>query len=539
MNFVRHTHCENCSSSDANSVYQDGHKYCFSCQTHTASTTSLVNHDKLDYKNLWDFNECNGYYIDLVSRKISEETCRKAGYWITKRNGVAYQVANYLDQNGQLISQKIRNAHKKFICTGNHKVGSLFGKHLWNTGNKIVVTEGEIDMLTIMELQGGKYPVVSLGHGASSAKKTCAANYEYFNQFNEIILMFDNDEAGYQAVTDAAQVLPVGKVKVAVLPYKDINLCYLENSEKAVLDQIWNAGLWTPTGIGSFQSFRERVLKRARETDIQNGLYFNGCDGLNTSTLGIRPSEVFMVTAGTGIGKSSFMRQQALHWGLKDNKKIGLLMLEERIEDTIEDLMGLNNQVRLRQNYRLRKELIENGRYVEWYDAIGNNSHIYLYDSFAESDPEKLFYGLLYLRAVLECDVIILDHISILVSSSKENDERRMIDRLMTKLKLFAHDTGVKLILVCHLRNPDHGKAHEEGRQVSISDLRGSSTLRQIPDTIISLERNQQGDAVNKIQVRLLKCRFTGKSGVVGFMTYNPVTGWLTNDNTDSFNSEF
>ena len=34
-NFVRHERCENCGSSDANARYDDGHAFCFSCETYT------------------------------------------------------------------------------------------------------------------------------------------------------------------------------------------------------------------------------------------------------------------------------------------------------------------------------------------------------------------------------------------------------------------------------------------------------------------------------------------------------------------------
>ena len=33
--FVRHTACEQCGSSDANALYADGSRYCFSCRTYT------------------------------------------------------------------------------------------------------------------------------------------------------------------------------------------------------------------------------------------------------------------------------------------------------------------------------------------------------------------------------------------------------------------------------------------------------------------------------------------------------------------------
>ncbi len=40
-NFLYHTSCDNCGSSDANSVYDDGHSYCFSCNKHTKTEVEM------------------------------------------------------------------------------------------------------------------------------------------------------------------------------------------------------------------------------------------------------------------------------------------------------------------------------------------------------------------------------------------------------------------------------------------------------------------------------------------------------------------
>ena len=535
--FLFHAPCENCGSSDGNSVYSDGHQYCFVCEHRVAGDEekreelasrrrSGSRGGKPAMNNVWNFGESQGKYSALTARGISKETCQKAGYWIAKVNGVCYQVADYRDQNGSIISQKVRDKDKNFKTTGSHKSDALFGKHLWNGGKKIVVTEGEIDMLTVMELQDCKYPVVSLGHGASAAKKTCAANYEYFDQFEQIILMFDMDEAGRKAVEEAAQVLPAGKVRVAVLPCKDANECHMLGEDRAIMEQIWNAGPWIPDGVVSALSLRERIREHLGSEDAV-GVLFSGCSGLNDRTLGARGGEVIMVTSGSGMGKSTFVRQQALMWGKAMGKKVGLAMLEESVEETAEDLIGLNNHVRLRQSDDLKKAIIEDGRFDQWFDELFGNDTFHLYDSFAEAEADRLLAKLAYMRTGLGCDVIVLDHISIVVSASEESDERKMIDRLMTKLKGFAKSTGVVLVVICHLKNPEKGKAHEEGRPVSITDLRGSGALRQLSDTIIALERNQQGDAPNLVLVRVLKCRFTGDTGIAGYMEYNKKTGWL------------
>lgn len=534
--FLYHAPCENCGSSDGNSVYSDGHQFCFVCEHRVpaseerkqelSSRRRIVGGGKPMTYNVWNFGESNGRYSALTARGISKETCQKAGYWIAKVDGVMYQVADYRDQNGNIVSQKVRDKDKSFKTTGSHKSDALFGKHLWNGGKKIVVTEGEIDMLTVMELQDCKYPVVSLGHGASAAKKTCAANYEYFDQFEQIILMFDMDEAGRKAVEEAAQVLPAGKVRVAVLPCKDANECHLNGHDREIMEQVWNAGPWIPDGVVSALSLRERIREHL-SSEESVGLLFSGCTGINDKTLGARGGEVIMVTSGSGMGKSTFVRQQALQWGTAIGKKVGLAMLEESVEETAEDLIGLHNRVRLRQSDSLKREIIENGKFDQWFDELFGNDTFHLYDSFAEAETDRLLAKLAYMRSGLGCDVIILDHISIVVSASGESDERKMIDNLMTKLKGFAKSTGVVLVVICHLKNPEKGRAHEEGRPVSITDLRGSGALRQLSDTIIALERNQQGDNPNLVLVRILKCRFTGDTGVAGFMEYNKETGWL------------
>lgn len=534
--FLYHAPCENCGSSDGNSVYSDGHEYCFVCEHRVPASDERK--EKLSTRrrtysggnnmsnNVWNFGDSNGRFSALTARGISKETCQKAGYWIAKVDGNMYQVADYRDQNGTIVSQKVRDKDKNFKTTGSHKSDALFGKHLWNGGKKIVVTEGEVDMLTVMELQDCKYPVVSLGHGAAAAKKTCAANYEYFDQFEQIILMFDMDDAGRKAVEEAAQVLPAGKVRVAVLPMKDANECHLNGHDREIMEQIWNAGPWVPDGVVSALSLRERIREHLTSEESV-GLLFSGCSGINDKTLGARGGEVIMVTSGSGMGKSTFVRQQALQWGKAMGKKVGLAMLEESVEETAEDLIGLHNKVRLRQTDELKKAIIKDGRYDQWFDELFGDDTFHLYDSFAEAEVDRLLAKLAYMRTGLGCDVIILDHISIVVSASGESDERKMIDNLMTKLKGFAKSTGVVLVVICHLKNPEKGKAHEEGRPVSITDLRGSGALRQLSDTIIALERNQQGDMPHLVLVRILKCRFTGDTGVAGYMEYNKATGWL------------
>lgn len=530
--FIMHTPCENCGSSDGNSVYSDGHEYCFVCEHRKPATgeSSAPRSQGRMLKvatDLLTFGDAQGQYVTLTARGILEETCKKYGYWVGAYKGQLHHIANYYAEDGTLVGQKLRDKDKNFCTRGSVSDKLLFGKHLWNGGKKIVITEGEIDCLTVAQIQGCKYPVVSVPLGAKAAKKAIAANVEYLDQFEEIILMFDQDDAGRAAVVECAEALPTGKVKIAVLPMKDANDCMMDGQTKAIMDAIWNANPYIPDGVVSATDIKERVKKFMKENKAE-GLTFLDMKDIDGKTLGARFGEAIMVTSGSGMGKSTFCRQMFHNWGRKYNIPVGLCALEEAVEETIIDFVGIDNRVRLRQNKEIRDAWLEDGTFDACYDSLFESGNFYLYDAFAEGDIDKLIAKMTYMTDGLGCKAILLDHISIVASAMEDNsDERKALDRMMTKLKAFAKKKQIVMVIICHLKNPEKGKAHEEGREVSVSDLRGSGALRQLSDTIIALERNQQGGAPNIVLVRILKCRFTGDTGVAGFMRYNKVTGLL------------
>ena len=82
------------------------------------------------------------------------------------------------------------------------------------------------------------------------------------------------------------------------------------------------------------------------------------------------------------------------------------------------------------------------------------------------------------------------------------------------------------MFVVSHLKRPEK-KGHEEGAQVSLSQLRGSGAIAQLSDMVIGLERNQQGANPNVLTIRVLKNRFSGDTGVSGHLYYNQDTGRL------------
>lgn len=457
----------------------------------------------------------------LSARKLNQDTCSKFKYMVGDYKGNPCQVANYYDDNGNIVGQKLRFPNKSFAVLG--KISNrLFGSQLWSSGKKIVITEGEIDCLTVSQLQSNKWPVVSIPNGAQAAKKAIEANLEYLDKFEEVVLMFDMDEPGRKACEECAKVLPAGKAFIANLPLKDPNECLLEGKGSEVIQAIWNAKPYRPDGIVSGTDLYEKCVTDI--DDLKDSVEYPWV-ALQNKTKGARHGELYVITSGSGMGKSTILRELEFYFGVERKELCGIVALEESTRKTGLELMSLylNRRIMLDPS-----STDEAGRKEAFVETIGNG-RFYLYDHFGSLDSNNLLGKLRYMIVSLGCKRIFLDHISIVVSGTdadEDGGERKAIDKLMTNLRSLVEETQCTMFVVSHLKRPEK-KGHEEGGQVSLSQLRGSGAIAQLSDMVIGLERNQQGDCPNVLTIRVLKNRFCGLTGVSGHLKYNTETGRL------------
>jgi twinkle protein len=162
---------------------------------------------------------------------------------VGKFNGQACHVANYRDSEGNVVAQKLRFRDKSFVWLGETTKVGLYGSHLWrNEGKMVVVTEGELDALSVNQAFGLKYPCVSIPNGCKSAKRLIAKNIDWLETFETVVLCFDQDEQGRAAAKEAAEVLSPGKVKIVTsLGFKDANEALMNGNSKAIVDGIYGA----------------------------------------------------------------------------------------------------------------------------------------------------------------------------------------------------------------------------------------------------------------------------------------------------------
>lgn len=529
MAFVKtHQPCPSCDSSDALSVNEDGSSFCFACQEHTPperkkpmEATTLPAPSK--ETPVEAINALAGLYHSLPtpaigSRRISLATCERYGLVSDGSKEVWFP---YHNEEGKFCAVKKRSiADKKFFIEGDWKSTTLFGQQCFTKGGKYVtIVEGEYDALAVFQMLGSKWPVVSIKSGAGGALKDCKAQYEWLNSFENIVVCFDSDEPGQQATNQVASLFG-SKVKVfkPVEGYKDGCDWLLAGKEKEFIDRWWSAERHMPDGIVAGSSLWDTVSKPLDKAEVSYPF-----EGLNKLTYGIRKGELVTVTAGSGLGKSQFLREIIWHILCKTQDNIGLMFLEESVRKTGLSLMSLaaNKPLHLPDIEATDEEK------KDAFNATLGTDRLYMFDHFGSTNIENIVSRTEEFARAFGCGYIFLDHVSIVVSAQDNGDERKALDRVMTELRTLVQKTGISLIIVSHLKRPDT-KGHEEGAATSLAQLRGSGSIAQLSDMVIGLERNGQAEDEkerNTTKVRVLKNRFSGITGPACHLLYSKDSG--------------
>jgi twinkle protein len=520
-----------CGSSDAATLYDDGHIYCFSCNAvyNDESIGGDINKEKKHkakencrkHVKLIDVEEPN--FCSIPARRLTVETCKKYGYHIaTLPNGNTVQIADYKNAQGEIVWQKVRDKDKNFMITGDMET-LFYGQHMFNGGKKLVITEGEIDCMTVSQLQSNKYPVVSLPNGCKSAKKVFEANIEWLEKFDNVIVMFDMDKPGQEAVESIQGILSPKKLLIATLPLKDPNECLLAGKGSEVIRALWDARQYRPENIINANDVEEEFFTEVDDSTISYD--FPWCKNLNAMTNGVHKQEILMLVAGTGIGKSTTMKEISYKLAVVDKCKIGCIFLEESPKKTIREFLSLKVKQPLSLRWgKLSQE--EKDFFRPAYEELFGDGKFVMFKHFGSLDIDTIMSTMRHLVVVEHCDFIMLDHITMAVSAlDTDKSDNKVVDILMTQMRALVEETGVGMIVISHLRKTDSkSKSFEEGGTISSDDLKGSGALKQLSDTIIALERNQQAEDTvekNTVTIRVLKTRLAGETGIAGWLTYD------------------
>lgn len=448
--------------------------------------------------------------------------------------GVVSRVYYPYYDSSSITGYKIRNLPKKFMVAG--KLSGFFGQQLCPKTPKasLYITEGEEDALALKTMfMGSRWAesdIVAMPNGANFDKEV-QSQVGFLSKYNRIILCLDNDEPGTSCAKKMAGWLSgfVDDIRVVKLPLKDASDCLKAGLAEEVKAAIKGTQKYRPDGIIHGSEISVSDIMRA----VPVG-YSTPFPDLDEKLKGVRKGEIVTVCAGSGIGKSTLVREIGYHLVAHHNLTVCHIALEDVVESTAGAYIAMDNNVPS-SLFRTKPSILPVGKIEASMDRIVRK--MYFFSHFGSIDSGEFKARLLY-YARAGVDFIILDHLSMVISGSDVQNERKEIDKIMTDLASMVVGTGVGLINVVHLKrreSRDSGKSLNEGGSVSLTDLRGSAALEQLSWSVIAMERDQQAEDGSEdfSEIRILKNRTWGRTGKAGKVKYEHKTGRLVHVPTE------
>ena len=510
------TSCPECGSSDANAIYSDGHSYCFSCR-HFGQADGVEDCTPTTKGRRMD-GLITGSVEPITKRGIDDRVAQKYNYQVGEFNGQKCHIAPYYDETGTMVAQKIRLPKKEFTVLGDLKEAMpFFGQQLCREGGKmIVITEGEIDAMSVTQAMGINWPAISVPTGASGGKKAVSKALTFLESFDKVVFCFDEDEAGREGLAECLPLLSAGKAHVASLPLKDANEMVKAGRSKELSDAIWSARPYRPEAIVDLDDIMEEAAE-----DSSWGLPWPWLT-MTKATYGIRRGALYVWGAGTGTGKTTLMKQLMVtamrpdlaeshaELGLKaEPRKIASLFFEEQPSHTLKTMggMAIGKRVHvpgLEYDHAEHRKAMEGFRGLFFPISLRSRKW---------SEVQSTFRYLHHAEGIQD---FFIDPMTALVATAE--DERRALDAIMSELAGLAEELNVTIHLVSHLSTPD-GKSHEEGGRITEKHFRGSRAVAYWAHYMMGLERDKQDPNCPTV-CRGLKDRLTGDA-VGPFIAFN------------------
>lgn len=431
----------------------------------------------------------------MKSRGISEEITKK--YEITVKEGQEnVLVFPFKDENNELRFIKYRNtAHikgqgSKEWCEAN-TMPILFGMNHCTTDKPLVITEGQIDSLSLAEAGIQNAVSVPTGKNGFTWIPHC---WDWLQQFKELIIFGDNENGNITLSELSKRFQGICKIvrREDYIQCKDANEILQKHGKLALTNAVNNAELVPDEHIKDLSTVRSVDLDtleciHTQIKEIDELLYG-----------GLHVGEVTVLTGKRGDGKSTFMSQLIAN-ALDQNYDV-FAYSGELVDFYFKN--WLDRQIAGKKVLR-NSEIDQLNRYYQ--------NRVMLYDNSIINDKSEMDILLETIEKAItrySCRFICIDNLMTAVDSNSNETLYRAQSQFVGKLKEFAQRFSVIILLVAHPRKTN-------GYEFQNDDVSGSSDITNKVDIVMSYSRpkyeeDREYDEAER-ELKITKNRLGGK----------------------------
>lgn len=221
----------------------------------------------------------------------------------------------------------------------------------------------------------------------------------------------------------------------------------------------------------------------ALNSDSQN-LYRGiptGIKDLDDTITGLNRSDLILLAARPGMGKTSFALNIARHVAVKESKKVAFFSLEMTREQLTSRLLSTEAMV---HGVKLRTGKLEEDEWIRLIEAgdILSKTQLYFDDTPGITVPEMKAK----LRRLKDVDLVVIDYLQLMSSAKRIDNRVQEISEITRNLKIMAKEINVPVITLSQLSRASEQRAEH---RPMLSDLRDSGSIEQDADIVLFLYR--------------------------------------------------
>ena len=436
----------------------------------------------------------------LQSRGISETICRKYEITVQPDNKKVI-VFPFKDAAGELKFIKYRNTEpgygSKEWCEKNC-MPILFGMNHCRDGERLVVTEGQIDSLTLAECGIDNAVSVPIGKNGFTWVPHC---WNWMQKFSEIVIFGDCENGNISLAAEMKIKFPKKTRVVRVEDYqgyKDANDLFRAKGKDAVIAAVENAEFITSKRLKDMAEVK--AVNIEKQPCISTGV--KELDQILTG--GFHYGGVVILSGKRGDGKST-MASQFIADALGQNHNC---MIYSGELPNIFVKNWLDRQL-------IGKATLTNSeidRCNEWY-----RGRLFVYDDtdLTEDDDETDALIEIMEEAILQknCELILIDNLMTAMEEAAATNEAlyRKQSEFVGKMAKMARRLNVIILLVAHPRKTGY-------TYLTNDDVSGSADITNKASIVMTYSRvihdGQEPDPTER-RLSVIKNRLTGKLGDV------------------------
>ena len=240
-----------------------------------------------------------------------------------------------------------------------------------------------------------------------------------------------------------------------------------------------------------------------------------GLPDLDRLTLGLNKSELILVAARPGMGKTSIALNMALHAAMAEHKTVAIFSLEMSREQLVMRL--LSRAALVPSQNLLTGQLTDN----QWHSLADAAQTLSTTDIRIDDNPTLTVSDMnAQCRRIQHLDLVVIDYLQLMQSAgsghSWSNESRtQAVSDISRMMKIMAKELNVPVICISQLSRANESR---QDKRPMLSDLRESGAIEQDADVVIGLYRdgyyNKECENPNLAEAIVLKNR-KGATGTV------------------------